>query len=624
MSFAAVPEDPGRFVPLLIVLLLAFAVPLVFGRFKRIPVVVGEIIAGVIVGPSVLGWVSNGPILTFMADIGLAFLMFLAGLEIDFDILFPRKEQKSNGPNVGLLALLIYGLTLALAIPGAMLINRLGLQGEQALLVFILSATSLGVLLPILKEREMLNERFGQIIFITAMLADFITVLLLTVYLITSNRGFDPEIFSLGLLFLAFILFYRFGPGLVRIPAVRNFFEELSRATIQIKVRGAIVILMSFVVLAEFVDAELILGAFLAGMIISLLKGSEDDNMVHKLEAFGFGFFTPVFFILVGVDLDLQALMESPESLLSLPEFFLIAIVVKLLPLLVVKKFFSWRQIFGAGFLLNTHLSLEVAIAVIGLRAGLFDSATATTVILFSVITVLLMPFLFGLILPFVSREVKRYALIVGGTELGLHVAQELRAHGDDVRFMDCDAGWRRSVSENGFDVIEAEASADSLDLVPAAEVKALLLLGEDEQNSLEIGRVARGRGVRNVIAVVRNPVLLEEFQKAGIKPFSPALQRATMITMMARNPDVYTLLTSSQDDRTTRRMRLRNPALSGRKLRELKLPGDALVLALRRENELIIPHGDTVLELGDRLTLVGNIEALKEIRTMIENRPGV
>ena len=619
MHFAVAPEDPGRFVPLLIVLALAFVVPLFLGRFKRIPVVVGEIIAGIIVGPSVLNLVSDGPILTFMADIGLAFLMFLAGLEIDFDMLFPRKGRKSNGPNIGLIALGIYVLTLALAIPGAILINRIGFQGEQWLLVFILSATSLGVLLPIMKERDMLSERFGQTIFVTAMLADFITVLLLTVYLITNNRGFDPEIFSLGLLFLAFLLFYRFGPGLIRIPAVRSFFEELSRATIQIKIRGAIVILMSFVVLAEFVDAELILGAFLAGMIISLLKGAEDDHMVHKLEAFGFGFFIPVFFILVGVDLDIQSVVSSPESLLSLPEFFLIAIAVKLVPMLFMRKFFSWREIFAGGFLLNTHLSLEVAIAVIGLRAGLFDAATATTVILFSVVTVLVMPLLFGWILPFTPKDVKRYALIIGGTDLGLRVAQQLRAFGDMVRFVEQDPEQIATIQENGFEVFNASPTADSLDLFPASEVKSLLLLGKDEQNNLDIGRAACGKGIRSVIAMVRDPEKLEEFQNAGIKPFTPALQRATMITMMARNPDVYTLLTSQQDDRTIMRIRVKNPALSGRPLRELKFPGDALVLALRRDDDLVIPHGDTVLETNDRLTLIGNVDALAEIRELIE-----
>ena len=120
-------------------------------------------------------------------------------------------------------------------------------------------------------------------------------------------------------------------------PAIYSIllFDELSKATVQIKVRGAIAILMVFVVFAEFLEAELILGAFLAGMIISLLRDPGDIDLVHKLEAFGFGFFIPVFFILVGVDLDIPALFESPESLLALPGFFLISLIVKLTPMVL-------------------------------------------------------------------------------------------------------------------------------------------------------------------------------------------------------------------------------------------------------------------------------------------------
>ena len=621
MHFAVAPEDPTRFVPLLVVLLLAFVVPFLLARFQRIPVVVGEIIAGVIVGPSLLGWVSDGLILTFMADIGLAFLMFLAGLEIDFNMLIPQKGRKSNGPNIGLIALLLYVLTLALAIPGVLLMKRVGLDGDFWLLVFILSATSLGVLLPILKDRGMLGEKYGQMIFVTAMLADFVTVLLLTVYLIISNRGFDPEIFSLGLLFLAFILFYRFGPSFVRIPVVRKFFEELSQATIQIKIRGAIVILMSFVVLAEFVDAELILGAFLAGMIISLLKGPEDDHMVEKLEAFGFGFFIPVFFILVGVDLDLRALMASPESLLTLPELFLIALAVKVIPMLFLRRYFNWRELFAGGILLNTHLSLEVAVAVIGLRAGLFDAATATTVILFSVLTVLIMPFLFSLILPYVPKEIKRYNLIFGGSTLGLHVAQELVAHGDQVRLVGHDPGWKQAITENGIELVTAPEEADSLAQFSPAEVKSLLLLGENIEDNLEIGRQACRLGIKNVIALVKDPDLLTEFQQAGIKPFTPAIQRATIITMMARNPDALALLTSRSENRSIIEMDVKNWDFQGRRMRDLQLPGDSLVLSLRRGDDLIVPRGNTDIQLNDHLTLIGNIDVLREFRKKIETK---
>ena len=252
-------EQSTRFVPLLIVLALAFLVPILLARFRRLPIVVGEIAAGILVGASGLGWVTEGPILDFMGDVGLAFLMFLAGMEINFSSLFPERSyeenpsKQSNGPNILLLSLLVYGITLLLAVPGGFLVRSLGLNADPWLLAFILSATSLGVLLPILKERKLTNSPFGQLVFISATLADFVTVILFTIYIITFNQGFDLEIFSIGLLFLAFLVFFRFGPPFVRIPVVSRFFDEMSRATVQIKVRGALAILLAFVVLAEYV-----------------------------------------------------------------------------------------------------------------------------------------------------------------------------------------------------------------------------------------------------------------------------------------------------------------------------------------------------------------------------------
>ena len=622
MFFAAVPEDPTRFLPLSVVLLLAFLVPILLSRFRRLPVVVGEIIAGVIVGPSLLGWVSDGPILTFMSDIGLAFLMFLAGLEIDFNAIFPRNPRRgqTHGINVVKVALGVYLLTLGLAIPGVWLINSWGLNGDFWLLVFVLSATSLGVLLPVLKERDMLKTTYGRILFINAMLADFITVLILTFYLITLDKGFDPEIFSVGLLFLAFALFYQFGPSFVRLPAVQHFFEELTRATVQIKVRGAIALLMFLVVMAEFLGAELILGAFLGGMIVSLLKSPEDEGLIHKLEAFGFGFFIPIFFILVGVDLDLRALAESPESLLFLPILIVISLIVKVAPMLITRSLFSWREVIGGGLLLNTHLSLEVAVAVIGLRTGLFGASISTMIILFAVITVVIMPLLFDLFVPFVKKKIERYILIIGANELGTLVAAQLRAHGEEVKFMDANPDHLRAIEQKGYAIIGNGNVIENLAHIDPLQLKSVLVLEDNDEYNLQVSRQLCMQGIGNVIAVVKNPELLPAFRRAGVKPYSPATQRGTIISMMARNPDALDILTSTTDERDTTEIQVNNPAIRGKRLRDLELPGDMLVLSVRRAGELIIPRGNTVLEIGDRLTILGNVEDLSEIQEWMES----
>lgn len=616
-SLAGTPEDPTRFIPLLIVLGLAFITPFLLSRFQRLPVVVGEIIFGVLVGPSLLGWVTEGPILGFMSDIGLAFLMFLAGMEIEFDLIFGKKSKKNNGPNILTSSLTIYAITIVLSVLGAFLVQQIGIRGDLWLMVFVLSATSLGVLLPILKERGLLSTPFGQIIFLTAMLADFITVILLTVHLILLDKGFDLEIFSLGLLFIAFLIFYQIGPGFVRTPMVSKLIDRLSSATVQIKVRGAIAILMAFVVLAEFVDAELILGAFLAGMIISLMRRPEDEGLIHNLEAFGFGFFIPIFFIMVGVGLDIQALISSPELLVALPSFLGIAIAIKLLPMLVVKRHFGWREIFAGGLLLNTHLSLEVAVAVIGLRAGLFDQATSTTVIVFAVLTVLLMPLLFGALAPDAPRKKEPYHLIVGVTHLGVTVAQQLRANGDKIKFVLVGQEGEQTLKK--LELPFLDISVHELNQLDPTLIRSALVLFEDDHKNLELSRLVQAAGIKAIIAQVRDPQHLPEFNHKGIKTFSPALERATMISMMARNPDILALLTTTSGDRSATEVIVRNRQIAGRKLREFNLPGDLLVLAIRRNQELLIPRGNTSFEIGDRVSILGGQDSLTEARLLFE-----
>ena len=264
-------EEHINFVPLLLILILAFLVPLIMGRFRWLPIVVGEILAGIVIGRSGFNLVGENEILTIFSNIGLSFLMFLAGMEIDFNRLFPPKSNQVNleagkkpkeGPSNLTLSLIVYLLTLALAIPGGFLLNRIGLPGDPWLLSFVLSATSLGVLLPILKQRQMSYTNNGQAIFLSALLADFLTVILLTIFLIIRQRGMDLQVFSIVLLFLAFFFAYRMLSQFFAIRAIRLLVDELSQVTVQIKVRGAIAILMAFVVLASFLGLRINPGRF--------------------------------------------------------------------------------------------------------------------------------------------------------------------------------------------------------------------------------------------------------------------------------------------------------------------------------------------------------------------------
>ena len=610
----------NEFLPLLLVLLLAFVVPLLLSRVKRVPVVVGEIVAGVLIGQSGLNIVEYNPTLEVMSDIGLAFLMFLAGMEINFNKLFPPKQGNvPSAPNLPRIAFGVYILTLALALPGGFLLASLGLEADPFLLAFVLSATSLGVLLPVLKERGLLEKTSGQLEFLTALLADFITVLLLTVYIITLDRGLDPEIFTLGLLFVAFFVAYRLGLRFTRIPGVRNLVEELSQATIQLKVRGAIAILMAFVVLAELLGAELILGAFLGGMVISLIKAPQDDELIHKLEAFGFGFFIPVFFILVGVNLDLRALSESPDSLVLLPVIFIFSLLIKAIPTILFRSLLSWRETLAGALLLNTHLSLEIAVAVIGLRLGLLTPATNAALIVFSIITVFLMPILFNAIQPAMVEKRDQFILVFGAkSDLSLQLARDLQARGEKIKFIEPNPNLINQAEEWGFEVIPTEVTEATLRKIGPEKIRHFLVLGTTDEVNLSTCKTAVCAGVESVVAMVNQPSNIPEFREINVQPFSPAVYRTALLSLLVRNPDLFKLLTSTTDEQDIREVELSNPILDGKRVRHLQLSGDMLIVSISRNGELLIPHGNMRIYRGDRMTVLGNITSLDKARNLL------
>ena len=389
-------EAEAGFTPLLIVIALAFSVPLVLMRFQRLrlPIVVGEILAGIVVGRSGFGWVTNeDALLTLLAEFGFVFLMFLAGMEIDFANL--NMERAHSVPGRGArtslsaagkhrlrtlgpvpLSLLSFLLTLALSTIVGFTLLRLGLVHSPWMMALIMSTTSLGVVMPVLKEQELTRGRFGQSILIAALIADFTTMLLITIVVATVSHGLTFEILLISVLFVVFFLLYRLGI-MDRVQAVRRRLDDLSHATARIKIRGAFTIMLLFVVLAETLGAEIILGAFIAGAMLSLISTREDMEATHQLEAVGFGFFIPIFFIMVGANFNLGVLLGSPAALLLLPFLVLAAFLVKLLPALLFRLQFTWRETLSAGFLLSARLSLIIAASAIGLNWG--SSASRST-----------------------------------------------------------------------------------------------------------------------------------------------------------------------------------------------------------------------------------------------------
>jgi Kef-type K+ transport system membrane component KefB len=372
---------------LLIVVAVAFVSPLVLGLFPsvRLPSVVLEIVAGIVIGPSVLGIVELDQSISVIAVIGLAFLLFLAGLEIDFD--------KLRGP-VLRITLIGFAVSFAIAVLVALILKAAGLIETPLLVAIILCATSLGVLIPVLKDAGQISSTFGQLIVAAGTIADFGAVILLSVFF-SGEGGVGSTLLLIGSLVALAVVIFIAVRATERSTAIRADLVRLQDTTAQIRVRGAVVLLVGFAAIADSLGLESILGAFMAGAILSLLD--RDEQMTHpefrrKLEAVGFGIFIPVFFVSSGVNYDLDALLSSASNVLMVPIFLAALIAARGLPALAYRRVLDHRQTAIAGLMQATSLPFIVAATAIGEDLGLMDAAEGAALIGAGLLSVLLFP----------------------------------------------------------------------------------------------------------------------------------------------------------------------------------------------------------------------------------------
>lgn len=609
------------FLPLLVVLLIAFLVPILLSQVKRVavPIVVGEILAGIAVGRSGMGWVpANDPLLGILADFGIVFLMFLSGMEIDFSSLrfnLPSTEGSDRG-RLGVLplALLHFVLTVILAGAAAYALFGFGLVNNIWIGALILSTTSLGVVVPVLKEADLITQRFGQCILVTAVVADFATMLLITIAVAIVSQGLTAEILLINLLFVVFFLMYRFGTILNRVVALRRTIEELSHATAQIKVRAAFTIMLAFVGLSETLGSEIILGAFLAGAIIGLLRTADDAELSRQLEAIGFGFFIPIFFVKVGVEFNLPVLLASSGALLLVPFLLAAAILVKVIPALSFTANFSLRQALAAGVLLSARLSLIIAAAAIGKRLGVIGEAVNAAIILVAVVTVTAAPMIFVRMVPGRRRGKLNRIVVVGAENLGIEVAKRLKAHLEQLTIVDSAAERIDRAARSGFDAVCCDPEQDEQKFKDiCATARALVCTYDDADLAYRVCSLAKEvYSVPHVVAQVTDPSARARFDAMGVTSMNAALDRPALLALLTRTPALYALLSRTDDDKEVCEVVLTNSQDLDKPLRHLELPGGLLALAIRREGEILVPHGNTRLCLNDRLTLVGSIDDIE------------
>src|SRR3954468_5712986 len=376
-----------HFTNLLIVVAVGFAAPLALGLAPRVrvPSVVLEIVAGIVVGPAVLGWVEVDAPVEVLALVGLVFLLFLAGLEIDFKKLRGRVLR---------LATLGFAVSFAIAIAVALLLSGAGVLDHPLFVAIVLSATSLGIVVPVLKDSHEAGSTFGQLVIAAATIADFATVILLSLLFSREASSTTTKLLLLGGLFVVSVLVALTIAKVEHLRRIRDTLRRLQDTTAQIRVRGAFVLLVGLVALATQLGLEVILGAFIAGAILTLID--RDTMMTHpdfrpKLEAAGFGIFIPAFFVTSGVRYDLDAL-GSVSTLVHVPIFLAALVLIRGLPALLYRPLVPSGRVAVAALMQATSLPFIVAATAIGTAIGVVSSANAAALIAAGLLSVVLFP----------------------------------------------------------------------------------------------------------------------------------------------------------------------------------------------------------------------------------------
>jgi len=374
---------------LVAVLAVAAAVPLVLAAVPRVPVPgpVLEIVAGIVLGPAVLNLVQPDQAVRLVSTIGLAFLLFMAGLEIDVRH-FRGPRARLAGLGIGLSAVLALGISGALHAAGVV---------ESTLLVgIILIATSLGMIIPILKDAGVADRPVGQFAIAGASLGEVSSVLLLSLFFSGRATAIGPKLLLLSLLGVLIVLVVIATLRIERSLWITKTMNRLADTSAQIRIRLSMLLVVGLGALATHLGFEAILGAFIAGAILRLVDAdaARKHPLFHpKLDAIGYGFLIPVFFVTSGLTFNLSVLFASASTAARVPLFLLALLAVRGLPAVLYRSALpSVRDVAAVGLLQATSLPFIVAATTIGLALHAIRPANAAALVAAGLLSVIIFP----------------------------------------------------------------------------------------------------------------------------------------------------------------------------------------------------------------------------------------
>jgi len=551
------------------------------------------------------------------------FLMFLSGLEIDVDQIIASLPRRKLTWSRFLKNPLLVGITqfvFAIILSYLASVSLSQIIDIPSIWYFslILVTTSVAIVLPVLKDRGETGSRFGQMIIIAAAIADILSIILFTFTAFIIKNGFHYKLLYILALFFLFFILYKLINRLKDIPLSKKLIYQLSQAASQIQIRGAILIIMIFVVISQYIGKEVVLlGAFLSGLVMSSMLHRERSLMLVKLDGMGFGFFIPFFFIMVGAEFDPGALSEFDESLIGFLLFLLVSLfAIKVIPSFLWRRLFGTKKALSGGFLISSRLSLIIAASAIGLELGVITPGINASIIIMAVITCFVSPVIYNWMSPTKITEGTK-TIIIGGSSTSVLLARRLHVHGKKVIIIEQDKIRFKEIRDKGINVIHGNGfntkTYRHLKLTPDNYI--VIETGDDEQN-LKISRMLRNEFQHEkIISRISRFSLEQRFKQLGIETIDVPHILATTIENLIIRPTTYHALVESFENFSIEEVLITNKNVDGLQVKQIPFHKDAILIMVRRENNFFIPHGDTYFRTGDILLVFGTHSAFEDTR---------
>ena len=619
------------FLPLLMVVAVAWLAPIILSllKIRDIPSVILEIVLGYIIGVFFFTSRTAGSfhILEFLALAGFIFLMFLGGLEIDVDQItasFPKRKLLHSGflKNPLLAGIGHFIIAILLSFILTLVLSRFIPISHKWYFALIMVTTSVGIVLPVLKNRGELSSRYGQMIVIAAAVADIFSIILFTFTAFIIRNGFRFDLLYIFFLFIIFYLFIRLSRPLKQIVFLKRLVHQLSHAASQIQVRSALLIILIFVVLSQYIGEEVVLlGAFLSGLLMSTLLHKERSVLMIKLDGMGYGFFIPIFFIMVGIQFDPGALMEFDKSLIVFIILLLVSLfVIKLVPSLMWSGLFGLKKAVAGGFLMSSRLSLIIAASAIGLQLGVITPGINSSFVLMAIITCLFSPVIFSAIFPVSVIEGDK-TIIIGGSSTSVLLARRMNIHGKRTIIIEKNRKRYEEIKSKGLVTYHGDGiDRDIYDKVKLSKDNFVVVDTRDDSQNLKIvGFLKNELAHDKIITRSEKMPFAEKYTHLGVESIDHHRIFATAIENYILRPSTYHDLVETFENYTVEEIAVTNKHIDGMQVKEVPFHSGALLIMIKRDKTFFIPHGESYFKMGDVLHVFGTPTALGNVISKVQ-----